>query len=154
MYKQLVQDIKNELKEFAPKKKVLEDLDFFVLDNSLRETTVGQLRGHTIENKWKIYNEVKKVGFKHIVVASFSHMTRLGDTFIKQLHEAGEDMELMYAFSEFIENYGDDNVPRDDLPIALKKCKELKIKNVIIEMDLVYSGIDYKKFTFKKMSLV
>ena len=38
--------------------KVLREKKLFVLDNSLRESTVGQLRGHTIENKWKIYEEV------------------------------------------------------------------------------------------------
>ena len=42
------------------KLKQLKELDLFVLDNSLRESTVGQLRGHTIENKWKIYNEVSQ----------------------------------------------------------------------------------------------
>ena len=40
--------------------KQLKELDLFVLDNSLRESTVGQLRGHTVENKWKIYNEVSQ----------------------------------------------------------------------------------------------
>ena len=40
------------------KKNVLRHKELFVLDNSLRESTVGQLRGHTIENKWKIYEEV------------------------------------------------------------------------------------------------
>ena len=29
----------------------------------MRETTIGQLRGHTLENKWEIYKEVKKIGF-------------------------------------------------------------------------------------------
>jgi len=38
---------------------VLREMELFVLDNSLRESTVGQLRGHTIENKWKIYEQVK-----------------------------------------------------------------------------------------------
>ena len=38
----------------------LKELDLFALDNSLRESTMGQLRGHTIENKWKIYNEVSQ----------------------------------------------------------------------------------------------
>jgi len=46
----------------------------------------------------------KKVGFKHIIVASFSHMTRLGDTFIRQLKEKGEDFTKLYAFSEFLES--------------------------------------------------
>jgi hypothetical protein len=42
------------------KRKKLKHSELFVLDNSLRESTVGQLRGHTLENKWKIYDEVSK----------------------------------------------------------------------------------------------
>lgn len=50
--------MKNSLEKQNKKRNVLKDMDLFVLDNSLRETTVGQLRGHTIDDKWKIYNEV------------------------------------------------------------------------------------------------
>ena len=78
----------------------LRDLDIFVLDNSMRESTVGQLRGHTPENKWKIFDEVKKCGFKHTIVASFSHETRVDDVFIKELAASGEDKDGLYGFSE------------------------------------------------------
>ena len=81
----------------------MRDLDLFVLDNSIRESTVGQLRGHTLESKWEIYDEVKKVGFKNYIVASFSHMTRVDDVFIKQLVEKGEDRNGLYGFSEITE---------------------------------------------------
>merc|ERR1712180_67323 len=63
----------------------LKNLDLFVLDNSLRETTVGQLRGHTLENKRTIFEQVKMVGFENIIVESFNHMNRLGEPFIKEL---------------------------------------------------------------------
>ena len=49
--------MKKELEEFGDRRKTLKDLDLFVLDNSLRETTVGQLRGHTLGNKRKIYDQ-------------------------------------------------------------------------------------------------
>ena len=48
-----------EMKSFEKKRKILQELDVFILDNSIRETTVGQIRGHTLENKWEIYNEVR-----------------------------------------------------------------------------------------------
>ena len=74
-------------------------------------------------------------------------MTRLGDTFIKQLHEKGEDFTNLYAFTEFLESIDKDRVPdTKTVPIGLRKMKDLGIKNAIIEMDLVYRGIDYKKF--------
>ena len=85
------------------KYQALRDLDIFVLDNSIRESTVGQLRGHTLESKWEIFNEVKKVGYKNYIVASFSHMTRVDDVFIKQLVDSGEDRSGLFAFSEITE---------------------------------------------------
>ncbi|CAH3030331.1 unnamed protein product [Porites evermanni] len=142
-----IQRMQREIREQKGKREVLKNMELFVLDNSLRESTVGQLRGHTIENKWKIYEQIKGVGFKHIIVASFSHMTRLGDTFIQQLHEKGEDFTNLYAFSEFLESVNKDRVPdTNTIPIGLRKCKELGIKNVIIEADLVWAGIDFSKF--------
>ena len=114
----------------------MKNLDLFVLENSLRETTVGQVRGHTIEEKWAIYNEVKRVGFKHMIVASFSHMTRLGDTLIQQLREKGEDMSLMYALEKV--HHDDVEKYKKEIPIGMLTCKELGIKNIIIEVDLVY----------------
>ncbi len=67
------------------KKNALLNLDLFVLDNSIRESTVGQLRGHTVVNKFKILDEVKSCGIKHIVVAAFSHSPRVDDQFVQQL---------------------------------------------------------------------
>lgn len=111
------------ISEHKKERKVLRDLDCFVLDNSLRESTVGALRGHTLENKWKIYEEVKKCGFKHIIVAAFSHMTRVDDYFIQQLNERGEDMSTLYSFTEGWEGV-QEGVPKvAKVPVALKKMK-------------------------------
>ena len=51
--------MQNDIQEETDKRKALKEMELFVLDNSLRESTVGQLRGHTIENKWKIYEQVR-----------------------------------------------------------------------------------------------
>ena len=80
-------------------------------------------------------------------------MTRLGDTFIRQLHEKGEDFTNLYAFSEFLESVDKDGIPdTKTVPVGLRKMKELGIKNAIIEADLVWSGIDYSKFKTKAMN--
>ena len=50
--------MREDISEQREKKKKLKQMELFVLDNSLRESTVGQLRGHTIDNKWKIYEQV------------------------------------------------------------------------------------------------
>ena len=96
----MVRNYKYEVERDTAKYKKLRDLDIFILDNSIRESTVGQTRGHTIDEKWKIYEEVKKCGFKNIIVASFSHMTRVDDEFCRQLTEKGEDLKNLFAFSE------------------------------------------------------
>ena len=54
-----IQRMQREIREQKGKREVLKNMELFVLDNSLRESTVGQLRGHTIENKWKIYEQVR-----------------------------------------------------------------------------------------------
>ena len=100
----LARHYREEVAKRLEKYQVLRDLDIFVLDNSIRESTVGQLRGHTLESKWQIYDEVKKLGFKHTIVASFSHMTRVDDVFVQQLRDKGEDPEGLWVFSEITES--------------------------------------------------
>ena len=105
-FKMLFNNYEKEIERETSKYKVLRDLDCFVLDNSIRESEVGQLRGHTPESKWDVYNEVNKCGFKHMIVGSFSHMTRVDDVFIKQLVDKGEDRDGLWVFSEITEgNY-------------------------------------------------
>ena len=53
-----IKRMREDISEQGEKKKKLKQMELFVLDNSLRESTVGQLRGHTIDNKWKIYEQV------------------------------------------------------------------------------------------------
>jgi len=56
--KQQIKLMHDDIQHAKDQKKNLVKNELFVLDNSLRESTVGQLRGHTIENKWKIYEQV------------------------------------------------------------------------------------------------
>ena len=138
--------------QYNTKRKILRDLDFFVLDNSIRETTVGQLRGHTLENKKKIYQEAKKCGFEYVIVASFNHMTRVGDTFCRWLAENNEDRSKMFSFSEVTEGVKNGKLNTKKLPVSLKKCKKFGIPNVLFEMDLADPNVDWaKKFTINDM---
>ena len=138
--------------QYNTKRKILRELDIFVLDNSIRETTVGQLRGHTLENKIKIYQETKKCGFEYIIVASFSHMTRVGDTFCQWLVDKNEDRSKMFSFSEVTEGVKNGKLDTKSLPVSLKKCKQFGISNILFEMDLADSNVDWvKKFTIPDM---
>ena len=58
MFQQQIQRMRKNIEDEKEKRKALRNMEVFVLDNSLRESTVGQLRGHTIESKWKIYEQV------------------------------------------------------------------------------------------------
>ena len=144
-----IRRMKEDIAVEQKKRQRLRELDCFVLDNSIRESTVGQLRGHTLENKLKIYEEVKKCGFKNIVVASFAHMTRVDDDFVKFLVERGEDPKILFSFSEVTEGVvkGTRTPNTEKLPVGLAKMKKFGLQNPILEIDLADRTVDYKKFT-------
>jgi Ca2+-binding EF-hand superfamily protein len=140
--------MEDAVEDKSKKRTVLRDLDCFVLDNSIRESTVGQLRGHTLENKWKIFNEVKKCGIEHVIVAAFSHMTRVDDEFIRQLGERGEDLSTLYAFTEVTESIKNGVPDKDTVPVGMRKMKAFGLRNPIIEVDLADDNVDWMgKFT-------
>jgi len=148
--KSFTKDVQSDIARTDAKRDRLRKMDLFVLDNSLRETTIAALRAHTLENKRAIYEEVKKAGFKHFIVESFSHETRIGDMFVEQLIEEGEDLSNAFAFTDMWEKI-ENKVPLSDTPIGLLKCQRFGINNVMIEVDLDYYKIDYEAFNMKKL---
>ena len=124
--------MEDAVEDKSKKRTALRDLDCFVLDNSICESTVGQLRGHTLENKWKIFNEVKKCGIEHVIVAAFSHMTRVDDEFIRQLGERGEDLSTLYAFTEVTESIKNGVPDKDTVPVGMRKMKAFGLRNPIV----------------------
>jgi len=142
MQKEIIDTVKQ-------KRERLKNLDFFVLDNSIRESTVGQLRSHTLENKIQILEQVRKVGIEHIVVASFSHMTRVDDDFVKYLKDKGEDFTNFYSFSEVCEgSIKDGCYDTETIPVSLQKNHDFGIPNTFFEMDLANEDIEWDtKFT-------
>ena len=80
----------------------LKTLDCFVMDNSLYGSAFGELRGHTLENKFNIYEEVKKCGFENIIIVSFGHTASIDDFFLEELVKRNEDMSRFYAFSDLV----------------------------------------------------
>ena len=147
MFEEEVRRVKADIAQEAVKRETLRNLDCFVLDNSIRESTVGQLRGHTLENKWKVYEEVKKCGFNNIVVASFAHMTRVDDHFVQQLVESGEDRSTFFAFTEATAGVKNGVMDTKTLPIGLEKMQKFGLWNPIIEVDLANKSVDTAKFT-------
>ena len=133
--------------EIERKKKIWKELDFFCLDNSIRETTVGQLASHTLTDKQNIFKELKKCGLTDIIVASFSSATKIDDTFVQWLQQVhGDDFDKFYSFSEVtigvdydeegnsLHRYNSgDSV--DDLPDGMKKNKFFGLRHTVFEMD-------------------
>ena len=135
------------------KRERLKNMDFFCLDNSIRESTVGQLRSHTLQNKIDIFQEVKKCGIKDIIVASFAHMTRVDDKFVEHLIKTGEDFSNFYSFSEVSdEGVKNGTYETEKIPVGLRKNKKYGLKNTFFEMDLADSSCEWgTKFTVKDM---
>jgi len=140
----------NEVK--SKKRGRLKELDLFVLDNSIRESTVGQLRSHTLQNKLDIFEQVKKVGIKDVIIASFSHMTRVDDDFVQYLKDHNEDFTHFYSFSEITEGIKDGRCDTDTIPVSLQKNRNFGIPNTIFEVDLANEDIEWEtKFTTDDM---
>ena len=156
--KEIMKDVNDNLAKEKKKRARLKDLDLIVLDNSLRESTVGQLRGHTLENKRKIYDEVRKCGFQFKIVAAYSHMTRVDDywvaAIVRDCEEGKEDLGNLFAFSEFIESISQSIPDTKTIPVGLRKMQEQGLINPIIEIDLAIKSINWEKFTTKDMCLL
>ena len=148
-----VRQVKAEIEKVRTQKRErLKNLDIFVLDNSIRESTVGQLRSHTLENKIEIYEEVKKCGFKDIIVASFAHMTRIDDDFVRYLADRGEDFEKFYSFSEVSEGIRNGAYDTETLPVGLRKNKQFGLRHTVFEFDLADKNCAWgEKFTVEDM---
>lgn len=127
----------------ASKLNRLKTMEIFVLDNSLRETNVVQIRGHVLEDKEKIFFAVLDSGLKNLIVASFGDTLRVEDQFLRKLKMNGLIGKDMYAFCELemkapeIDVKTGEKTPSLYIPLGLKKILMFGIPNVIIEMDFV-----------------
>ena len=134
------------------KRERLRNLDFFILDNSIRESTVGQIRSHTIEDKKAIFRQVKRCGITDMLVATFAHLTRVDDDFCQWLKDEGEDFNLFYSFSEVAEGLNDGAYDTKTVPISLKKNKKYGLYNTVFEVDLMNPDCAWgTKFTVNDM---
>eukprot|EP00117_Sycon_ciliatum_P016834 scpid93312/ scgid16087/ len=141
-----VHKLKAETKAFqCGRLKKLRELDLFVLDTSIRETTVGQLRGHTLEDKKVIFEEIKKCGLKNICVAAFADATRVDDDFCQYLKDSGEDMSNLYTFSELSDSVQNGRYNTVNVPVGCQKTKKYGIQNIVLEIELTQPEIGWNK---------
>jgi len=122
----------------------MRNCDCFVLDNSLRETTVASIIGHTEEGKFKILEAIRAAGMKHIILGAFGPTRRVDENFIGSMRNRNQfrEDEHYWAFSEFM----DADAPwfegarsataegaEEGVPYGLKLCKKFGIHNAVIE---------------------
>jgi len=125
----------------------------FVLDNSLRESTVGQVRGHTLDDKLSIIDAVKSCGIQHIIIAALNGNRRVDDALAENLKERGDDMSCYYAFTEDSDKVEAGKMlwGPDHLPIAMQKMEKYGIQNPIIEIDFADKSVDWAVFELMPM---
>ena len=121
----------------------LRNLDLFILDNTIRESTVGQFRSHTLEKRIKLYRQVQKCGMTSIIVATFAHMTRVDDQFCQWLKDEGEDFSKIFSFCEVSEGIVDGAYDVETIPIALRMNKKYGIYNTFLEIELADPDIEW-----------
>ena len=125
----------------------LRSLKPFVLDNSIRESTVAQTRGHTPADKDDIFRALEGTGIAHIIVGSFDRsMARSEDLWLRRLRREDGQQHRFYVFSEMVEDVHD-GFPDHAIPHGLVKMKEYGIRNAILEVDLLCKRTDPAKFT-------
>jgi hypothetical protein len=74
--------------------------DFFILDNSLRETTVGASLGHTMAEKQKVIHSLAGTGLEEIILGSYGNKISV-DSQIPQYWQAlGKSFDSTWGFSE------------------------------------------------------
>ncbi|KAK3262490.1 hypothetical protein CYMTET_28658 [Cymbomonas tetramitiformis] len=90
--------------EYEPLEEVrrLKQVPLLVMDNSLRESTVAALRGHTIDDKWKILALIEECGFQHIILGALSSVNyRVDDLFAEQVRDA-PDFETRHKVRTYL----------------------------------------------------
>ena len=145
-------DAMEELKAERHKQHITQErlaaLDLYILDTSIRETTVGQPLCHTLEDKIKIYKEVKKIGIQDMAIGSFSYHHQVEDDFVQYLKDTNEDFSNFFAFSDIANNIAGGIYDSSTIPIQLQKIQKYGIPNPFFDVDLASTKIDWdNRFT-------
>eukprot|EP00567_Pseudictyota_dubia_P007645 CAMPEP_0197445278 /NCGR_PEP_ID=MMETSP1175-20131217/10537_1 /TAXON_ID=1003142 /ORGANISM="Triceratium dubium, Strain CCMP147" /LENGTH=904 /DNA_ID=CAMNT_0042976211 /DNA_START=89 /DNA_END=2803 /DNA_ORIENTATION=+ len=108
------------------KENLLENVgDFFVLDNTLRETTVGTSRGHTQKEKHEILDQIAKTGLEEIILGSFGSKISVDGQVCQRWDEMGKSFDNSWGFTDAydLQPY-DDGVLWETVPEFLDAMKD------------------------------
>ena len=114
----------------------------FVLDNSLRETSVAQVRGHTIEDKEAILEAIMRTGMEDILVGAFSDLGNVDEEWLTILKERGDIRPNFTVFSNLYDLDPNGEAQLKKIPAGIDAAIKYGIRNVVIEVDLAWSDFE------------
>ncbi len=84
--------------------------DFFILDNSLRETTVGVPRGHTYQEKHKIVDAIAESGLQEVILGAFGSKISVDSQVAARWTTLGQKFDHTWGFTSAydMESYDQD----------------------------------------------
>ncbi|CAB9521346.1 expressed unknown protein [Seminavis robusta] len=149
-----------EVKEARPltRENLSEINDLFILDNSLRETTVGSVRGHTLEEKHQIVDAIADTGLEEIILGAFGSKISVDSQIAGRWTELGKSFDKAWGFSDAFDLGGFDEEPlwksADDFMKAKREGTELpeywaptqEVKTTYSEDDLALFKRAYVNF--------
>mmetsp|Transcript_51462 Transcript_51462/g.145027 ORF Transcript_51462/g.145027 Transcript_51462/m.145027 type:complete len:665 (-) Transcript_51462:100-2094(-) len=121
--------VKNKTGLDHEKRRRLKNMKVFILDNTLREPSVGAMYGHTVQDKYDSMKWVKRVGMTDVIVGALGGTQQVDDQHCIEMKESGADVSHNWAFGSVAGDFSDENVP-----IGMQKCKEYGITNVVLEV--------------------
>ena len=120
----------------------LKELDCFVLDNSIRETTVGQTRGHTLNTKLQILSVIKETGISEFVIGSFGAKENVDDKLPSAWRSRCASLSRCWGFCEAWNELSNTGVPLLEPSGGLEEIAlRHQMSNAIIEVDVCTPGL-------------
>jgi hypothetical protein len=102
--------------------------DFFILDNSLRETTVGAPRGHTLEEKRQIVIAMAETGLNEVILGSFGSKISVDSQIAEQWRHLGKSFDSTWGFSDVYDCAGISEKDEDRLWSSIPEWIEAEEK--------------------------
>ena len=112
----------------------------FVLDNSLRETAVAQIRGHTIEDKDAILEAIMRTGMEDILVGAFGDLSNVDEEWLTILQQRGEIRPNFTVFSNLIDQYCGNPPLLKSTPAGIDAAIKYGVRNIVLEVDLAWGS--------------
>ncbi|MEO1372881.1 MAG: hypothetical protein AAFW70_00870 [Cyanobacteria bacterium J06635_10] len=150
-FKAIIDKVSHEADEEL---KTLRELEVFVLDNSVRETTVGTARGHVLEDKINILKAIAETELNEVILGTYGANRNVDDQIPKHWIDLGGTLDNMWGFSEAYNALDQSGVPIDEPASGLlEMANDHKMSNAIIEIDLCSPAINYQQFSLNQFIL-